>query len=58
LWGGDATVRGTTVTVRNAAWNGELPPGATATVGFTASHTGRNPVPDGFRLNDAACLVR
>jgi beta-glucosidase len=58
LWGGEATIRDGTVTVRNADWNGELPPGATATVGFTASHTGRNPVPDDFRLNGAACLVR
>jgi beta-glucosidase len=58
LWGGEATVRGSAVTVRNADWNRELPPGATATVGFTASHTGRNPVPGGFRLNGATCLVR
>jgi beta-glucosidase len=58
LWGGQATTRGATVTVGNADWNGALPPGATATVGFTAAHTGRNPVPDGFRLNGAACLVR
>jgi beta-glucosidase len=58
LWGGDATIRDGTVTVRNADWNGALPPGATATVGFTAGHTGRNSVPAGFRLNGAACLVR
>jgi beta-glucosidase len=58
LWGGVATARGGTVTVRNEAWNGELPPGATATVGFTASHTGRNPVPAGFSLNGAVCVIR
>jgi beta-glucosidase len=58
LWGGEATARGDTVTVRNADWNGGLAPGATATVGFTASHRGRNPVPITFSLNGAPCVLR
>jgi Cellulose binding domain/Glycosyl hydrolases family 18 len=32
-WSGDATVSGSTVTVTNAAWNGDLAPGASATFG-------------------------
>jgi beta-glucosidase len=58
LWGGEATSGGGTVTVRNADWNGALAPGATATLGFTASHGGRNPVPAAFSLNGAPCVVR
>jgi beta-glucosidase len=58
LWGGEARSRGATVTVVNAAWNGALAPGATATVGFTASRDGPNPAPVAFRLNGSACQVR
>jgi beta-glucosidase len=58
LWGGEARSNGATVTVVNAAWNGALAPGATATVGFTASRDGPNPAPAEFRLNGSPCLLR
>ena len=58
LWGGVVTLTGTTVTVRNAAYNGALAPGASATVGFTASRDGANPTPAGFSLNGDPCQVR
>ena len=37
VWGGTLSVSGSTVTVRNAAWNGSLQPGASAEFGFIAS---------------------
>jgi endoglucanase len=37
VWGGTLSVSGSTVTVRNAAWNGRLQPNATAEFGFLAS---------------------
>jgi endoglucanase len=37
VWGGVLSVSGSTATVRNAAWNGSLQPGATAEFGFIAS---------------------
>jgi hypothetical protein len=45
MWNGDHTQTGATVTVRNAAWNGALPPGGTTTVGFLGTRTGANSVP-------------
>jgi hypothetical protein len=40
LWNGDDTQSGAAVTVTNAAYDGSLAPGATATVGFTATNSG------------------
>ncbi|WP_307854440.1 cellulase family glycosylhydrolase [Micromonospora sp. C31] len=37
LWSGRHTVSGSTVTVRNEAWNGALSPNGTTTFGFTAN---------------------
>lgn len=43
LWNGSFKQSGTGVTVTNAAYDGTLAPGATATVGFTATGTGASP---------------
>jgi hypothetical protein len=40
LWNGDDTQSGAAVTVTNASYDGSLAPGATATVGFTATNSG------------------
>ncbi len=45
LWNGTLSQSGSTVTVRNASWNGTVAPGATVTFGFTASSNGNNVVP-------------
>jgi hypothetical protein len=45
LWNGVSTVNGSTVTVRNATFNGSLAANATTTFGFTANWTGTNAVP-------------
>jgi beta-glucosidase len=58
LWGGVANPRGDTVTVVNESWNGVVAPGATATLGFTASHGRPNRTPVRFSLNGKACVAR
>jgi uncharacterized protein len=45
LWGGTLTQNGANVSVSNAAYNGALAAGASATVGFTATWTGANDPP-------------
>jgi Glycosyl hydrolase family 12/Cellulose binding domain len=43
LWNGSYTQSGNTVTVSNASYDGSLAPGATATVGFTATGPSASP---------------
>jgi glycosyl hydrolase family 12/cellulose binding protein with CBM2 domain len=43
LWNGSYTQSGANVTVTNAAYDGSLAPGATATVGFTATSSSGSP---------------
>jgi hypothetical protein len=43
LWNGGYTQSGTNVTVTNESYNGDLAPGATATVGFTATGSSGSP---------------
>ncbi|MEU8364380.1 cellulose binding domain-containing protein [Nonomuraea sp. NPDC048882] len=45
LWGGTLSANGSSVTVRNAGWNGQLAPGAATTFGFLASWTSTNTAP-------------
>ncbi|MEU1683853.1 cellulose binding domain-containing protein [Micromonospora sp. NPDC005707] len=44
-WSAEVSQSGTTVTARNASWNGGLAPGAQTTFGFLAGGAGTNPVP-------------
>ena len=44
-----------TVTATNASYNGALSPGASATIGYQADHTGNAAAPTGFRLNGTTC---
>ncbi|MEV4347364.1 cellulose binding domain-containing protein [Actinoplanes sp. NPDC049596] len=53
LWNGSVTQTGADVTVRNAAWNGGLATGATASFGFNGSGSGA--APTAFTLNGTAC---
>ncbi|MGW0930265.1 cellulose binding domain-containing protein [Streptomyces sp. NPDC002644] len=47
LWNGTPTTSGSTVTVRNAAWNGSLAAGASTGYGFTAGGGGSVPTVTG-----------
>ena len=55
-WSGVWSQSGSTVTVRNAAWNGSLGSGATTSAGFQATFTGATPAnPTGYALNGVPC---
>ena len=54
-WSADWSQSGSTVTAKNAAWNGTLAPGQTADIGFNGAHNGTNTNPTGFTLNGVAC---
>jgi glycosyl hydrolase family 12/cellulose binding protein with CBM2 domain len=47
LWNGNRTQSAGSVTVTNASYNGTLAPGASTTVGFTATYAGSNTAPSG-----------
>jgi hypothetical protein len=54
-WNGVFTQSGSTVTVKNASYNGSVPAGGTVSPGFNGSWTGSNPSPTSFTLNGSAC---
>jgi endoglucanase len=55
-WSGTWSQSGSTITVRNAAWNGSLATGATTSTGFQATFTGSAPAnPTDFALNGTPC---
>ncbi|MET7330693.1 PHB depolymerase family esterase [Nonomuraea sp. NPDC005650] len=43
------------VTARNVSYNGTIAPGASASFGFQATHTGNTSKPSAFTLNGATC---
>ncbi|MBL7253517.1 family 43 glycosylhydrolase [Paractinoplanes lichenicola] len=55
LWNGSVSQSGAEVTVTNAAYNGNLPTGGSASFGFNASSGSSNPVPASFTLNGVVC---
>ena len=57
LWGGSYQQTGPAVMVTNAAWNGAIPAGGSAGLGFLASWTGSNSAPTTFTLNGTACEI-
>ena len=54
-WNTALTQNGSTVTARNAGYNGSVGTNATVSFGFNGAWTGTNPVPTGFSLNGTAC---
>jgi predicted alpha/beta-hydrolase family hydrolase len=55
LWNGSFTQSGAQVKVTNAAWNGSIAAGGTASFGFNGTTTTTNPVPTSFTLNGTPC---
>jgi len=45
LWSGTLTVSGSSVTVRNATYNGSVPANGTTSFGFTGTYSGSNTAP-------------
>jgi cellulase/cellobiase CelA1 len=58
LWNGALSQVGQSVTVNNASYNGNLPPGGSAAFGFQASYSGSNAAPTNFALNGVTCVRR
>jgi cellulase/cellobiase CelA1 len=56
-WGVRTTQSGRRVVARSAAYNRDLPGGATVTFGFQASHGGAPRPPTDVRLNGLPCAV-
>jgi len=55
LWNGSYTQSGEAVRVTNASYNAAIPPGGTATVGFTGTFTSNDTSPSAFTLNSIPC---
>ncbi|GAA4623614.1 cellulose binding domain-containing protein [Cellulomonas oligotrophica] len=54
-WNATLTQTGSQVSASNAAWNGSLPTGGRAQLGFNGTWAGANTAPTAFRLNGTAC---
>ncbi|MFB6811104.1 glycoside hydrolase family 9 protein [Streptomyces sp. NPDC056387] len=54
-WNATVNQSGTTVTARDAGWNGTLAPGGSASLGFQATYSGANAIPARYVLNGALC---
>jgi hypothetical protein len=59
LWNGSVTQSGSTVTITNSSYNGQVAAGATVSPGpgFNGSFTGSNPNPTLFTVNGATCTT-
>ncbi|MFD6885677.1 glycoside hydrolase family 9 protein [Streptomyces sp. NPDC059957] len=54
-WNATVSQAGSTVTARDAGWNGTLVPGGSVSFGFQATYSGTNAIPAGYTLNGALC---
>jgi hypothetical protein len=54
-WEATYTTSGSAVTAVNLAHNAMLATNGTVTIGFNGAHTGSNPIPNAFTLNNVAC---
>jgi hypothetical protein len=55
LWNGTHTQYREAIRVTNASYNAAIPPGGTATVGFTGTFTSNDTSPSAFTLNGKPC---
>ncbi|GHJ07566.1 hydrolase [Micromonospora humidisoli] len=54
-WNATVSQAGTTVTARNAAWNGSVPAGGSTEFGVQGTSTSGSAAPTGFTLNGVPC---
>ena len=54
-WSATWKQTGSVITATNAAWNGNLAPGASISIGFNGAHAGTNTAPTAFTVNGVAC---
>ncbi len=55
LWNGVVSQSGQTVQVTNATWNGTVAAGSNTRIGFQASYSGANAIPNAFQINGIPC---
>ncbi|MFC4034413.1 glycoside hydrolase family 9 protein [Streptomyces polygonati] len=56
-WGATVTQNGQSVTLRDAGYDAAIAPGALVDIGFTATYSARNPVPQQLTLNGTVCMT-
>ncbi|MBM7493279.1 chitodextrinase [Micromonospora luteifusca] len=56
-WSATVSQSGAAVTAANLSYNGTIAPGASVSFGFNGAHTGTNPKPTAFTVNNTACTV-
>ncbi|MFG1868326.1 glycoside hydrolase family 9 protein [Micromonospora arborensis] len=56
-WSATVSQSGAAVTATNLSYNGTIAPGASVSFGFNGVHTGTNPKPAAFTVNNTACTV-
>lgn len=56
-WSATVSQSGAAVTATNLSYNGTIAPGASVSFGFNGAHTGTNPKPTAFTVNNTACAV-
>ncbi|MGI5522595.1 glycoside hydrolase family 9 protein [Micromonospora sp. CA-259024] len=56
-WSATVSQTGAAVTATNPSYNGTLAPGASVSFGFNGTHTGTNPKPTAFTLNNSPCTL-
>jgi len=55
VWSSELAQSGQVVSLTNAPWNGQIPPGGNVQIGFNANHPGTATAPSSFTLNGATC---
>ncbi|MDI1465303.1 glycoside hydrolase family 3 N-terminal domain-containing protein [Catellatospora sp. KI3] len=56
-WNTTVTQTGSSVTARDAGWNGTIAPGGNAQFGVQGTYSGSNPNPAAFTVNGSACTL-
>ncbi|MEW9527320.1 cellulose binding domain-containing protein [Microbispora sp. NPDC049125] len=56
-WSATWAQSGMAVTATNLDWNRTIAPGASVSIGFNGTHSGTNPAPNAFTLNNGACTI-
>ncbi|MEU7802387.1 glycoside hydrolase family 9 protein [Micromonospora arborensis] len=56
-WSATVSQSGAAVTATNLSYNGTIAPGASVSFGFNGNHSGTNPKPTAFTVNNTTCTV-
>ncbi|MEV4497183.1 glycoside hydrolase family 9 protein [Micromonospora arborensis] len=56
-WSATVSQSGAAVTATNLSYNGTIAPGSSVSFGFNGAHTGTNPKPTAYTVNNTTCTV-